>query len=482
MRLINQIVTETWKTDKPELKSFSFNDLLYVVQEMMQEEGKPYLEKKTTLRGYYIFRQFVELMLYRNLANYDSMILITSEKGTGKSSAAIMLAREWCRLIGIKFNPKRHIAYNNADVMRKIDVLNNFEPLICVSGDTMIHIRTKHGVFTDKIENLVGRTDFEVLSYNIEKDKFEWKKPKAVICTKEDIVNKVVLENDSFVEATDNHLFLTKYRGYQRVDKLEIGDEIISVDKNSKVKNIEKGTKKIKVYDIIGIPDNHNFLGNGMILHNCDEAIRFASSEDWNKKENKELKKKLAQVRTKHLFFILCFPLKIMKLEKTYLESFVNYWIDLFARGKGAIYVKDRNPVMDSWRVKDFKNIGSYTEFTSLSKVQQALKKHPNFWHIIKLPKPPDWLYEKYLVVREKNVYDEDAVMQSVTAEDIQRALMVLSLRDIMMADQTVNMNRIILHIKTQYDINITKHQVQLQVEDAKQLISKVRQQAMTTT
>jgi hypothetical protein len=49
---------------------------------------------------------------------------------TGKSSAAIMLGREWCKLIGIKFNPERHIAYNNADVMNKIDTLNKFEPLI----------------------------------------------------------------------------------------------------------------------------------------------------------------------------------------------------------------------------------------------------------------------------------------------------------------------------------------------------------------
>jgi len=340
-KLIESIVTLNWKVIKPEEKKFNYNELLFVIQEMVDEEGKQYLEPRTPLYGHRVFRDLVKHLLYRNIANYDSMILLTSEKGTGKSSAAIMLAREWCRLIGIRFNPARHIAYNNADVMNKIDSLNKFEPLI------------------------------------------------------------------------------------------------------------------------------------------CDEAIRFASSADWNKKENKELKKKLAQVRTKHLFYILCFPLKIYKLEKTYLESYVNYWIDLFARGKGAIYVRDKNPVQDSWRMKEFMKIGSYTEFTILSKVRDKLKKHPNFWQLIKFPKPPAWLYNRYLTVRENNIYDDENVIQNVSKEDIHRALLILSLRDIMRDDVMLSMNRIILHIKNEYDINLTKGMVQNAVEDSKQLVIKVREQAM---
>ena len=87
-----------------------------------------------------------------------------------------------------------------------------------------------------------------------------------------------------------------------------------------KIKSITQGKKKIKVYDILNIEGNHNFIANEIVVHNCDEAVRFASSEDWNKKESKELKKTLAQVRTKHLLFILCFPLKVNKVEKNYLE------------------------------------------------------------------------------------------------------------------------------------------------------------------
>ena len=344
LKLVESIIKEHWKLEDVNLKKFTFNELVFVLQEVLFEEGKPYMEqhkRKSIRSGYGVFRAFTEHLMYRNLANFDSMVLITSEKGMGKSSAAIMLARQWCKMLGIKFNPKRHIAYTNADVMRKIDKLNKFEPLI------------------------------------------------------------------------------------------------------------------------------------------CDEAIRFASAADWNKRENKDLKKKLAQIRTKHLLYILCFPLKINKLEKNYLESFTNYWVDLFGRGKGAVYVKDKNPLQDSWRVKDFKSVGSYTEFTSLSAVEKKLKKHPNFWSIIKFPKPPEWLYERYLAVREKNVYDDGNILANVSKEDVHNALLVLTLRDIMLHDATLSMNRVILHLKNEYDLNIAKSVIQNAIKDAQQLVRKVQEDAI---
>lgn len=123
-RLIQNIVEQNWGVT-PESKKFNFNELLFIIQELNTEEGKNYSEGTGgRTKKLDVFREFVKLLLYRNLANYDSMVLITADKGGGKSSAAIMIGREWCRLIGIPFNPKRHIAYNNADVMRKIDTLN----------------------------------------------------------------------------------------------------------------------------------------------------------------------------------------------------------------------------------------------------------------------------------------------------------------------------------------------------------------------
>jgi len=188
-----------------------------------------------------------------------------------------------------------------------------------------------------------------------------------------------------------------------------------------KIKKITKLKQKEDVYDILDVEDNHNFLANGMVVHNCD----------------------------------------------------------IFGRGIGACYVKDKNPSQDAWRIKDFSKVGSYNEFTFNSKVVKTLKKHPNFWQIVKFPKPPKNVYDKYLLVREKNVYDDDNVFDTVTGEDINNALLILSLRDIMMQDGSLSMNRIVLHIKNEYDINIGKKDVKVAVDDAKQLVTKVREQVI---
>lgn len=236
-----------------------------------------------------------------------------------------------------------------------------------------------------------------------------------------------------------------------------------------KIKSIKKLSNKQQVYDIVGVNKNNNYIGNNLVLHN--------SSEDWAKATNKDLKKKLGQVRTKHLLYILCFPLKIYKVEKTYLENYVNYWIDIVFRGLGVIYVKDRNPSKDPWRISDFKLIGSYTEFTNINKVKEQVKKHPNFWQVIKFPRPPEWLYNRYLKVRESNVYDDANVLANVTKQDIYNALLTLTLRDIMLNDSTLTMNRILLHIKNEYDMTLTKSQLNIAIDDAKQLITKVKEQ-----
>jgi hypothetical protein len=337
-KLINEIITQNFSDEK---NNFNKNELLFVIQELLDQEGKKYLEGRTSKRGYEIFRQFMELLLYRNLANFDSMILITADKGSGKSSAAMMMARYWCKLIGIKFNPGKHIAYNNADLMNKIDNLNKFEPII------------------------------------------------------------------------------------------------------------------------------------------CDEAVRFASAADWAKADNKDLKKKLAQVRTKHLLYILCFPLKVYKLENSYLQSFTNYWIHLMGRGKGSIFVKDMNPVKDSWRLKDFEKLSSFNEFTQMSKVEEILKRHPNFWMNVKFPKPPVWLYDKYLKVREHNIYDDESILQNVSKQDMHNALLVIALRDIMLQDTSLGVNRILLHIKNEYDISLSKKIVNECIDDAKQLVAKIREKTL---
>jgi len=93
-KLINIIIQENWKIDTPSEKQYSFNELLFVIQEMLEEEGKKYFDERTSRAGHHIFREFVKLILYRNLANYDSMVLITSEKGCITDDSLIEMPRD----------------------------------------------------------------------------------------------------------------------------------------------------------------------------------------------------------------------------------------------------------------------------------------------------------------------------------------------------------------------------------------------------
>jgi hypothetical protein len=244
--------------------------------------------------------------------------------------------------------------------------------------------------------------------------------------------------------------------------------------KIKKVKFLKNSNKD--VYDLINVGKHHNFVVNNLLSSNCDESINFVTTEDWAKLENKELKKKLGQVRTKHLFYILCFPLKIQKVDKTYLENYVNYWIDLYARGKGALFVKDMNPSMESWRIKDFAKVGSYTEFTPGDKVVNLLSKHPNFWYIIKAPKPAPSLYSKYLKVREYNVYDDTNVLSTVNKNDILRSLLLLTLKEILQRDSSLSIKRLLLHLENEYKIKIDKKSYEDIMTDAKMLADKVKE------
>ena len=188
-------------------------------------KGKSLALQKSEARK--VFEGFVEYLLYRNIANYDSMVLLTSNKGMGKSSFAIMLAWTWCKLIGIKFDSDRHIAYTNQQVQDKVDKLNPFEPLICLAADSLIKIRVNGVETSEKIKYLVGRNDYEVRSYDIEKDEFELVKPEKCVKTGvSDGIYEVELINGQKVYVTKNHKLLTT-KGYKVVQDLTEEDEII---------------------------------------------------------------------------------------------------------------------------------------------------------------------------------------------------------------------------------------------------------------
>lgn len=232
-------------------------------------------------------------------------------------------------------------------------------------------------------------------------------------------------------------------------------------------------TRKHIVYSNAQLTDRLNNSERFMPIL-CDEAVLFASAAEWAKLENRELRKRLAQIRTRHLFFVLCWPMKVNKIEKTYLDSFVNYWIHIFKRGTGAIFVKDVNPVSDGWKLSAFKDVGSFTEFTKMDKVKKKLSAHPNFWHIITVPKPSEEFYKRYLVVREKNVYNSESMINNLSRQDVHKAILIKVLQDIMVRDSSLSMKRLLLHIKNEYGFEIKEGELKIILADVEALVNKL--------
>jgi len=51
-------------------------------------------------------------------------------------------------------------------------------------------------------------------------------------------------------------------------------------------------------------------------------------------------------------------------------------------------------------------------------------------------------------------------LLATINNEDIIRALLILTLRDIITNDTTLTMNRVLLHIKNNYDISLKKNTI----------------------
>lgn len=626
--LIDQIIKDNWGVADPSSLDFNLNDLKFILQEIEGGNVDDYLAGavQTAYKTHHVLTSFAKLCVTRGVADYDTMVLITAMKGAGKSSFAMMLAREYCKIIGIEFDPGRHMVFDGAQLMRKIDELHPFEPLICLTAGSMIKVRFDSDKITrqTEISKLEGRNDFEVMSFNTLTGEFEWKRPEKCIMTHESAeVYEVELMNGLKLRATKDHLFLTKGRGYVQLKNLTEDDEIvvrsIKCKIYSKVKSIRKLAKKTKVYDIVGVEGNHNFVANNMVVHNCDEALNFILAAEWAKSDNREIKKKLGVIRTKHLLFLMCFPMDVKKIESTYMDSFVSYWCltgdtkittrdtdgvirytpikdvypsrfevltynndsgeyefknfdkkvktkknaevfelelenglkikctdnhkfltqrgyvmlkdlkdsdeievhtkkcgmkvkiksitklheredvydiigvdvnhnfvannmvvhncDLYARGKGAIFMRNKNSVGDKWNIKDLAKVGAYTEHTPIKTIEKKLKSHPNFWTMVTAPKPPQSLEDKYRKIRDAHTLTKKE-SDNLTKEEIIRAALIKTFMDWAGGNGKIDTAKIIKHVKINHNLILKKSDVDAVIRDARIMLNKIVEDA----
>jgi len=141
-----------------------------------------------------------------------------------------------------------------------------------------------------------------------------------------------------------------------------------------------------------------------------DEASRIILAEEWNKIEHRELKKIFAEIRTKHLFIIFTCPFQFQNIDGKYRNSLLKYWVHCFDRNFGAIFQQNISPAGDAFHIEWFKKRMRFLSVNALFdfRTYGLISSHPCFYHSVRWTPLPKHIYERYLALRDRFVYDRD--------------------------------------------------------------------------
>jgi len=142
----------------------------------------------------------------------------------------------------------------------------------------------------------------------------------------------------------------------------------------------------------------------------CDEAVNFAMGEDWNKAENKRLKKLFTKIRTKHLIFFFNIP-DLWWLDKKYRENMMTVWIHIVKKGHVMLALPNLAPAIEdrwdrNWLIKAFKK-QHWNFFSDTEKMMKILRKYPCYYDEFTFPKLPERMYQEHLKLREQRMFDD---------------------------------------------------------------------------
>ena len=160
-------------------------------------------------------------------------------------------------------------------------------PTGCISGDSMIDIKVNDNICKMSIKVLLsmfnnGTFDFYVKSYIKDSKTIEWNKIDFVKNSGVKDVYKIILGNGYFIKATYDHKIMT-FDGWVKLGLLKVNELIMCGDEiYSPIDTIEYVGKE-ETYDI-GCFENHNFVANGIVVHNSGKSfIAFLLTQVYSK-------------------------------------------------------------------------------------------------------------------------------------------------------------------------------------------------------
>jgi len=190
------------------------------------------------------------------------------------------------------------------------------------------------------------------------------------------------------------------------------------LSKYSELKRIKWEAKRFIAYDnqdmltkLFSLP-----VGSPLV---ADEAVNFASAQDFAKSESKELKKIFTVIRPKRFFIIFNIP-EFTWLDQKYREGMSTFWFRVIERGTAIIFERDKGEAKEKYHLKELEKIfGVVKYFTDMTTIKKRVKKHPCYFDMVHFKDLPQTVYEDYELVRNARTLQRRVEEMEITNKDI---------------------------------------------------------------